>query len=110
MSNFRRFVAHLRSLGVSGLLWIDGSFVTEKPQPGDVDVVLLVDNTVLQNLSSADLDKFRKMVHNKRETKLRFKCDLYFCDPSNDVWRSYWRGWFGFSRSEEAKGMARLAI
>ena len=33
-------VARLKAARVRGELWIGGSFVTEKPEPGDIDVVL----------------------------------------------------------------------
>lgn len=38
MRDLKRVVEHLLDLGVSHI-WIDGSFVTKKPRPRDVDVV-----------------------------------------------------------------------
>jgi uncharacterized protein DUF6932 len=110
VEHLRRFLAVLRSLGITGMMWLDGSFVTEKPHPGDIDAVLLVANAVLGALPRTDLDTFRQIIDNKRDIKLRYKCDLYFCDPDSAEWRAYWRGWFGFNRGEEVKGIARLTI
>lgn len=110
IANFRRFLLVLRNLGVTGMLWLDGSFVTEKPHPRDIDLVLFVTDAVLRGLVPKDLDRLKQLIHNKPDTKLRFKCDLYFCDPDDADWRSYWRGWFGYDRNEEPKGVARLAI
>jgi hypothetical protein len=110
VSRFRQFITLLQNIGISGTAWIDGSFVTQKPSPGDIDLVLLVEQTVLGNLAPKHLNEFNSLINNKRETRLRFMCDLYFCDPASQDWRSYWRGWFGFARSEEVKGIARLSI
>lgn len=40
--NFLEFRAELRGLGVVGIQWIGGSFVTEKRDPEDLDVVTFV--------------------------------------------------------------------
>jgi hypothetical protein len=110
IKSLRNFISILKGLGVTGTLWLDGSFATEKPHPGDVDCLLLSPNDVLQRLHPSDLDILTQMVHNKKDTKLRHRCDFYFCDPDDPNWRSYWRGWFGFDRNEVAKGIARLAL
>ena len=41
-------------------------------------------------------------------SKIRYSIDVLLL-PSNDINnRSYWRGWFGFSRNEQPKGIPRL--
>ena len=40
--DFLEFRAELRGLGVVGIQWIGGSFVTEKRDPADIDVVTFV--------------------------------------------------------------------
>lgn len=39
-TNFMAFVQWVRQLGVFRTIYIDGSFVTDKPDPGDIDVIL----------------------------------------------------------------------
>jgi hypothetical protein len=41
------FVQTLEAAKVPGELWLDGSFLTEKINPKDVDVILKVDAVVL---------------------------------------------------------------
>lgn len=110
-SRLRAFLVVLRQLGLSGTLWLDGSFLTEKVDPDDVDVVLLVADAVLQTLDPKAFDTFQRMVQDRNVVLIRFLCDLYYCDPDNELMRSYWRGWFGFDREEKvAKGIARVAL
>lgn len=42
MDGLEKFVDMLRSEGIVGDLWIDGSFMTQKLDPEDVDIVLSV--------------------------------------------------------------------
>jgi hypothetical protein len=37
-AEFRRLLSDLVSFGLVGELWIDGSFLTEKPEPDDIDL------------------------------------------------------------------------
>ena len=69
---FRRLldlVADVKGLGATGFyLWIDGSFVTKKRVPGDMDVVCFVDNQffeqnekrlfAIRNRYEPDIDAF----------------------------------------------------
>ena len=38
--NLMNWVGALNAYGVNGTLWMDGSFLTEKPSPSDIDCVL----------------------------------------------------------------------
>lgn len=49
------FVQRLLIAKIPGELSVDGSFLTEKPRPGDVDVVFVIDHDVSEALS-ADQD------------------------------------------------------
>jgi len=41
------------SLGLAGLQWVYGSFVTAKTEPGDLDVVTFCDYSLLNRLGPA---------------------------------------------------------
>ena len=49
-----RYLADCQIHGVSGRIWLDGSFVTGKNNPGDVDVVSLVSNDLIHRLNSSN--------------------------------------------------------
>jgi hypothetical protein len=111
VERFRAFTTFLRRLGLTGTMWLNGSFFTEKPHPDDIDLVLLIDDSVLQTLTPAAFDTFQKIVNDRAVTMARYHCDLYFCDPLSDPWKSYWRGWFGFASDQVTpKGIARMAL
>ena len=60
-------------LGTSSFTqWVDGSFVSLKPRPNDIDVVTLYDGLRLQQLSS-ELEPFKK-----RMAKARYGVDGHF--------------------------------
>lgn len=93
-------------------IWIDGSFVTNKVNPNDIDLVIFVHVNDYLRLNS-NWDKLR-------DVKL---IDAYYslavCEKSQNAltekeyWpfvnnRNYWRGQFGFDRSDNPKGFLVL--
>lgn len=97
--------AALLSLGISGLQWLDGSFLediesSEGRAPGDIDVVTFVwrpahlvsDAAGWTSLLTANLPIFQAL-----EAKKRFNTDAYFVDVSigPQVLLSQATYWFG---------------
>jgi hypothetical protein len=110
---FARFLVlleTLRSIGLSCEAWLDGSFLTEKTDPDDIDIALLTDNAILGRLSLPALDTFNYLIDNHADTKARYLCDLYSINRDDFNDRVYWRGLFGFTRIDEPKGFVRLQI
>ncbi|MBI5324228.1 MAG: hypothetical protein HZB41_02935 [Ignavibacteriae bacterium] len=98
-----------KELGINAEVWIDGSFVTKKPEPGDIDIIFFLNGNeinILPNDKKMFLDYFTK----NDIIKLRYHCDIYVVLNNDPNWRSYWRGWFGYTRNEEPKGIYRLYI
>ncbi|EAW1232671.1 hypothetical protein DUC38_22435 [Salmonella enterica subsp. enterica serovar Saintpaul] len=95
-------------------VWIDGSFTTQKPEPDDVDILVVVDFLALNNLPDA-LKPTVSTLLNRDYVKLNYKIDVLLLaenhpDFDYDERRSYWRGWFGFDRKENPKGLARVML
>lgn len=110
------FVQTLEAAGVPGELWLDGSFLTEKINPKDVDVVLRVDGSVYNAGTPEQIDAINWVIANQ---KLTLKCDSYvlFEYPPGDSlhdegrwWYSYWHKQWGFSREDDPKGIAVLSL
>lgn len=53
-------------------IWIDGSFVTKKVNPNDIDIVLIVDAHILHQ-KGEEIDNLFK----SKEAKLAYKVDAY---------------------------------
>lgn len=117
MDGLERFVDMLRAEGIVGDLWVDGSFVTQKLDPEDVDGVLVVQSSFYEHGTEAqqaliDLVAFAD-----------FKSDYFFdafvlwqYAPDDELhahgeWeRAYWIRQFGFSRGVDKKGMALVQL
>jgi len=109
LSRFNALVDRFKETGLSAEVWIDGSFSTLKPEPGDIDVIFFVDGNQV-NLLTPDQQKIILELNNRQYSNIRYNCDVFIIPNQDFNNRSYWRGWFGFSRNEEPKGIIRLYI
>ncbi|WP_088005636.1 DUF6932 family protein [Indiicoccus explosivorum] len=120
---FSRFIAEIKRVNIFEAVtkfWIDGSFVTNKEDPKDVDLVFYLDATHPAT---------RAVLQNKRifrEFGIPLHCDPYFTvDPKTipfegndveedrahfDLYEKYWRGQFCFDRNEDPKGIIEMTI
>jgi hypothetical protein len=107
----------LRALSGENIIaevWIDGSFLTRKIDPDDVDLVVVLD---AENVPPATATAAWAVLHriNDQEFNQPLKCDsyLYWDVPKshpqfreNEIWRAYWLRQFCFSRKAQIKGLA----
>ena len=105
-----RFINQLQSMGIVGSLWIDGSFLTSKSDPTDIDVVLLFDDSNINALSQ-DVQAQLTQLLDKANAMQRYGIDIYIIDRSDIRWSAYWRGFFGFCRDGRTpKGIAEISL
>jgi len=104
MDRFEEFIAELQTFNTQFEIWIDGSFVTEKPQPNDVDIVIFGD---LNTISGPEAQRFENLCNYAEQ---RYLTEAYFCPFGNQDLRSYWRGWYLFDRMESPKGAFKIEI
>ena len=110
---FSSYVSNLLTIGIITEVWLNGSFVTSKEEPGDIDAVAFFDEIKADKLNSAGSPVMAKLPLDKEQIdKIRkeYYTDIRFVPDNSEEWRSYWRGWYGFSRSESPKGFVRLKI
>lgn len=95
----------LRANGVDGLLLLDGSYVSSKPEPGDLDV-LLIGPTDIQ--ARKDIEPSLAALLDAQNAEEQ-GCSLFYI-PSNssalDMLRSLW----DFSKAGVAKGVLEVEI
>ena len=107
---FETFVNDLRLVVSKGQIWVDGSFLTEKTEPDDIDIALILDADEVNALGPSERG-FLQMIAHRPTAKAKYHCDAYIVNSSDHQWLSYWRGWFGFFRDgKTAKGMAVVEI
>lgn len=116
MEGLTKVVERLNGGGVRGEIWLDGSFVTEKTDPKDVDMLIRIPS----DLYDAD-ERVRVAVDwaSDEDRCESHNCDSYlwveymvghplFSESEND--RKYWTHWFGTSRAGVAKGIAVVVL
>ncbi|MCX7429036.1 MAG: hypothetical protein NTW96_25845 [Planctomycetia bacterium] len=101
LARVREWIGLARAVKAEGLL-LDGSFVTGKNQPGDVDAVVLLPHDFYDRLGAGDPSATRLSdMIRAREPK-----ELFAAEDDEDWWR-----WFGFfSRTRKANGRYRGLI
>jgi hypothetical protein len=111
----------VRRLGLSGLpcrLWIDGSFLTSDPYPGDVDIVVGIPEWV-QDSPTAAQQSVLEMIEEGDELFRLYGCQVFRTTVRDDSdalrWIAddqdrYWNKQYGESRAGSAKGIAVVAM
>jgi hypothetical protein len=116
MEGIEKLIKELRMNSIEGEVWIDGSFVTEKMDPEDVDLVLRLPAQFYENATERQRKAVDWLAANLKNTH---SCDSYLCmewpEDHPNYWigqyaYSYWMRQFGFSRGNEMKGIAVVTL
>jgi hypothetical protein len=120
MKNLWIVAACLCRWNIQGELWVDGSFLTEKIDPPDVDCVIVVSHACFATFSPEQEQIMNWLCEdNSQPAKAAFDCDSYglyevsSADPARPdylLMDAYWKQQFGTSREGQAKGMARIKL
>lgn len=112
---FSKFLAWrdaLRQLGVSGTVWLDGSFMTKKQNPDDIDLVFW--SPQLERTLTDDERHVLQSLFDKAICRAQYDLDVYIEDPPSNRLiheHAYWKGMFGFCHDgRTAKGIAEVVI
>ena len=109
IAGLRAYLASLKRVGVAFEVWLDGSFCTEKVDPNDVDLVVFADESELNGLTPG-VQQYLFTLLDRPSSKAKFGCDVLFALAGDVNARSYWRGWYGFDRDEQPKGIAKVVL
>lgn len=108
--NLLKFTSKLKSLVGVKEIWIDGSFCSDKVEPNDVDIVCFLDNADIH----VPPEQFDHELHELHRKGQSMSVDSYYAvyiadNPQPNIKdinkRNYWRGQFGFDRSDTPKGI-----
>lgn len=110
-------VADLEKADIAGELWVDGSFLTEKPEPNDIDVLLRVSHVLYDEGSKKQRDELDLFSEGVTASD---SCDCYLWleySPGHTHYqvseqtREKWTKQFGFdTRTESFRGIAVVTI
>jgi len=109
LDGLQAFFIGLRSADVAFEVWLDGSFCTNKFDPNDIDLVVFADPDALNRLDPARQTLLSGLLDRTNACR-QFGCDVLFASSNDPIMRSYWRGWYGFDRSEQPKGIICLTV
>lgn len=96
-----------REITTDFVQWINGSFVTRKSNPGDLDLVTIIDHKVFQEKEQLIEDCYRLL-----GAKQSYGIDAYTVrrypqdHPKHTIFRNelvYWNHWFSHSKKNRAK-------
>lgn len=116
--NYIQLMADLRSLSRQFQcfleVWIDGSFTTEKPEPDDIDILLVIDYALLNAVPPMFHPQIEKIL-NRSYVKHNYHIDLLLLYKNNpntsyEEDRMHWRGVFCHDREDTPKGIARVSL
>lgn len=116
--NFEKIVDRLKALKVPCKVWVDGSFLTEKIEPGDVDFVVDLPVNIMNNPDNNQAQFFSDLA-NRAFKKLEKMHSFVMYDapaghvqyPTSDKLHEQWKKDFGFSYvTKEPKGIAVVVV
>jgi hypothetical protein len=115
-AGFLRLRSDLAGHGINTTQWIDGSFVTGKPEPEDVDVVSFARSALLDALPM-EAQRFMETLADEARSKLTYFTHHFTVPiypehdaryPAFDATRRYWRKWWGRTRRGTPKGFLSM--
>jgi len=117
MSGLDAMVKKLAEGGIIGKLWVDGSFLTQKSEPDDVDLLLHVTASFVEKCDQ----KVRQLLDWFRaEQQEAYACHTFMWiefekEDDPDYWigeytRAYWLKQYGFARFNAVKGIAVVKL
>lgn len=104
------YLEMLESTGFKGSAWIDGSFMCNKEEPDDIDLVLVFESESLDNIS----ESARPVLNGLFDTltiKTRFNLHVFQVRTDDERGVEYWKKFFGTQRDEVTpKGLASIGV
>lgn len=116
MDGLEQVINGLNSVNLQADIWVDGSFVTNKANPKDVDIVVRVNGPYADAAPQPVKDAITWLT---TDLMAPYLCDSYYL-PVYPVGHqlydmsirmdAYWKGWLGFSRANNPTGIAVIEL
>jgi hypothetical protein len=112
-NQLRLFIQKLQSTGVSGDLWVDGSFSTKNLEPMDIDLLLVISRVVFSALTEKGQKELYELTDysNREYVRAKWSCDFYVIESSDIASRRYYEDLFSRNPdSSNRKGIPVISI
>jgi len=117
LNNLEKYISILHQYGLTGWIILDGSFVTVKENPGDIDIILVISENQHYSVSSP-VTQFDLTMLRKDYVKKNFELHLFvgftdakstngFDDTSN-LWIEFFKGIRGNANMKKGLLMVRI--
>ena len=100
LRHLNNFVELIRSVDAKRLI-VDGSFVTAKENPADIDVILVLPDT---------FDTTTREARILLESRIRFNIHLFPVREGDNEFFQHWIGFFGHDRDGAPKGLVEVSL
>ena len=77
MAGFESLYGQAAGLGITGKIWVDGSFLTEKIEPGDIDFIFVVPSHFYDRGTPNQVAFLDWLIDNGDELKKDFLCHTF---------------------------------
>lgn len=109
-SNLEVYLAKLAATGIQARVWLDGSYLTAKPEPDDIDLVVVYESASVNGMAP-ETRQVLSILLNMNMMDSRFKLHVFKVPSTRQDSQAYWLKLFGTLRDEVTpKGIAELRI
>ncbi|MFD2937855.1 DUF6932 family protein [Spirosoma flavum] len=111
VNNLRRYLHELRKLNLYIEVWIDGSFVTNKLDPSDIDLTVFVHGYELDTLPVIHKQQLTRLTNDPDLMLARYTVHGFLAYLEDESEKDYWDGLFSkghYTNSE--KGYFKIII
>lgn len=116
MEGLENLTTLLSEAGIEGDIWVDGSFLTEKTDPADIDIVVRLRGEFIEAATGQQAKVIGLLEEDLHDL---IGCDAYilveWAEGHQDYWvgqmsYAYWMRQWGMDRSDNLKGMAEITL
>lgn len=109
LRRFESFLEKLKEIPVEMEIWIDGSFSTHKENPGDIDLVVVIDAGAVNQLTIEQQLLLKQIGEDHKTVRHQYECDAFIVLNQADDF-IYWEDFFSRDRNNTLKGIPKIKI
>lgn len=107
-SRLEQLFQQVRSESCVKFLLVDGSFVTKKPKPDDIDLIVVIDGAVLQK-DEEDLTPGEANVLSAKRLRGKYGFDVFVSPAGSSTLEKQVALFSGIKHEDGTKGIVRLS-
>lgn len=108
IDGLERYLADWDSFRLLESVVIDGSFVTDKPEPGDIDLLVVPHGGALIDPRLGRV--VMRLCFDRRGTKREFGCEAFIVHGSGTADYREWLGFFSRDRAGNSRGLLKVRM